>query len=95
MKHVLNNPFTQELSNPNDWLCPNLQVLSIDGCTSVDSLSIRTCVTSRLPSQQPINLLNKVQPRPIEELHISRCLGISLDAVQWLRMYVPVVHREF
>jgi hypothetical protein len=56
---------------------------------------MRAFVTSRLPSQQRVTHPSDVQPLPVEELHISRCLGISSGTVQWLRMYVPVVHREF
>ncbi|KAG9073704.1 hypothetical protein FS749_014756 [Ceratobasidium sp. UAMH 11750] len=84
-----------ELSNPHDWLCPKLRLLSVDGCTAVDSQSVRAFVTSRLPSQQQQHGPNLAQPVPIDELHLSRCLGISSDTVQWLKMYVPVVHREF
>ncbi|KAG8702585.1 hypothetical protein FRC08_003394 [Ceratobasidium sp. 394] len=84
-----------ELSNPHDWLCPKLRLLSVDGCTVVDSQSVRAFVTSRLPSQQREHGPTLAQPVPIDELHLSRCLGISSDTVQWLKMYVPVVHREF
>ncbi|KAG8743340.1 hypothetical protein FRC10_012219 [Ceratobasidium sp. 414] len=84
-----------ELSNPHDWLCPKLRLLSVDGCTAVDSQSVRAFVTSRLPSQQQAHGRNQIQPVPIDELHLSRCLGVSSDTVQWLKMYVPTVHREF
>lgn len=81
-----------ELSSPEELLCPNLRLLSIDGCTSVDSQAIRFLVGSRLTDQWRSKRPNAV---PIQELHISRCLQISPDTVQWLRMYVPTVHREF
>ncbi|KAG8755927.1 hypothetical protein FRC12_010729 [Ceratobasidium sp. 428] len=84
-----------ELSNPHDWLCPKLRLLSVDGCTAVDSQSVRGFVTSRLPSQQQEIGSNHIQPVPIDELHLSRCLGISSDTVQWLSMYVSLVYREF
>ncbi|CEL62583.1 Putative U6 snRNA phosphodiesterase OS=Bos taurus GN=USB1 PE=2 SV=1 [Rhizoctonia solani AG-1 IB] len=36
------SPFLlNELSNARLWLCPNLRLLSIDGCTSVDSQAVR------------------------------------------------------
>ncbi|CAE6458493.1 unnamed protein product [Rhizoctonia solani] len=36
------SPFLlNELSNTQTWLCPNLRLLSIDGCTSVDSQAVR------------------------------------------------------
>ncbi|CUA68783.1 Eukaryotic translation initiation factor 3 subunit A [Rhizoctonia solani] len=36
------SPFLlNELSNAQAWLCPNLRLLSIDGCTSVDSQAVR------------------------------------------------------
>ncbi|QRV92517.1 translation initiation factor 3, subunit a (eIF-3a) [Ceratobasidium sp. AG-Ba] len=84
-----------ELSNPHDWLCPKLRLLSVDGCTAVDSQSVRAFVISRLASQQRERQSRTPGPVPIQELHLSRCLGISSDTIDWLRLYVPVVHREF
>ncbi|CAE6523166.1 unnamed protein product [Rhizoctonia solani] len=85
------SPFLlNELSNAQAWLCPNLQLLSIDGCTSVDSQAVRILVSSRLLKRQ-----NSMRPGehcyqavPIQELHISRCLQISPDTVEWLKIAV-------
>ncbi|KAH7336995.1 hypothetical protein B0J17DRAFT_574670 [Rhizoctonia solani] len=92
------SPFLlNELSNTQAWLCPNLRLLSIDGCTSVDSQAVRVLVSSRLlegkTSMRPSE--SRSPAVPIQELHISRCLQISPDTVEWLKMYVPVVYREF
>ncbi|KAL5632625.1 hypothetical protein ACGC1H_005543 [Rhizoctonia solani] len=92
------SPFLlNELSNTQAWLCPNLRLLSIDGCTSVDSQAVKVLVSSRLlKRQKPMRPGEPCyQAVPIQELHISRCLQISPDTVEWLKMYVPVVHREF
>ncbi|KDN45348.1 hypothetical protein RSAG8_04935, partial [Rhizoctonia solani AG-8 WAC10335] len=92
------SPFLlNELSNAQGWLCPNLRLLSINGCTSVDSQAVRVLISSRLlERQKPIRAGEPRNPAvPIQELHISRCLQISPDTVEWLKMYVPVVHREF
>lgn len=84
----------QELSNSEEWLCPNLQRLSIDGCTSIDSQAVRTFIGSRMPNCQSPMRPNKPCALPIQELHIARCLLISPDTVQWLRTHVSRVCRE-
>ncbi|KAJ1303316.1 hypothetical protein OPQ81_011513 [Rhizoctonia solani] len=92
------SPFLlNELSNAQTWLCPNLRLLSLDGCTSVDSQAVRVLVSSRLLGKQNPTRRGEIRNLavPIQELHISRCLQISPDTVEWLKMYVPVVHREF
>ncbi|CAE7208838.1 unnamed protein product [Rhizoctonia solani] len=83
------SPFLlNELSNAQAWLCPNLRLLSIDGCTSVDSQAVRVLVGARLlerpKAMKPGELRN--QAAPIQELHISRCLQISPDTVEWLKI---------
>ncbi|KAK0201828.1 hypothetical protein DFS33DRAFT_1386131 [Desarmillaria ectypa] len=42
--------FLKGLSSSQPWVCPKLESLSLDGCTSLDWDSLRTFVESRLPS---------------------------------------------
>lgn len=37
------------MSSSQPWICPRLEELSIDGCTSLDWDSLRTFVEARLP----------------------------------------------
>ncbi|KAF8755324.1 hypothetical protein RHS01_05676 [Rhizoctonia solani] len=86
------SPFLlNELSNAQPWLCPNLRFLSIDGCTSVDSQAVRILVSSRLLESQKSMRQSELRnsAAPIQELHISRCLQISPDTVEWLKISPP------
>lgn len=39
----------QSLSSSQPWICPKLDTVTLDGCTSLDWDSLRTFVESRLP----------------------------------------------
>ncbi|KAF5369349.1 hypothetical protein D9758_002769 [Tetrapyrgos nigripes] len=40
----------KSLSSSQPWMCPKLQIVTLDGCTSFDWDSLRTFVESRLPA---------------------------------------------
>ncbi|KAF9267353.1 hypothetical protein L218DRAFT_856145 [Marasmius fiardii PR-910] len=42
--------FLKALATPQPWVCPRLETLILDGCTSYDWDSLRTFVESRLPA---------------------------------------------
>ncbi|KAG7088354.1 hypothetical protein E1B28_012358 [Marasmius oreades] len=42
--------FLKALSSPQSWVCPRLETVVFDGCTSFDWDSLRTFVESRLPA---------------------------------------------
>lgn len=47
--NLLKNLSTPPMSQT--WICPRLTTLGLEGCTSLDWESIRSCVESRLPAQ--------------------------------------------
>ncbi|KAF8627381.1 hypothetical protein AX17_006196 [Amanita inopinata Kibby_2008] len=50
------------LSSPQPWVCPRLESLTLDGCTSFDWDSLRTVVESRLPANP--NAYARFHPSP-------------------------------
>ncbi|KAF8631402.1 hypothetical protein AX15_002410 [Amanita polypyramis BW_CC] len=50
------------LSSPQPWVCPRLETLTLDGCTSIDWDSLRTVVESRLPPNP--NAYTRFHPSP-------------------------------
>ncbi|KAF7298992.1 F-box domain-containing protein [Mycena indigotica] len=55
------------LSSSQPWICPKLESLTLDGCTSLDWDSLRTFVESRLPANSPVYH----QPRAITSASVA------------------------
>jgi hypothetical protein len=121
---------TQSLSKPlsgHPWICPRLEILSLEGCSTLQSDSLRLLIESRLPASprayplskqpavgtpfcqgtsasgyarsqainaSPSGLVAHGLPRRLRSIDVTRCHQISMEMVQWMRMYVADVKYE-
>ncbi|KAJ7687201.1 hypothetical protein B0H14DRAFT_3101442 [Mycena olivaceomarginata] len=97
--------YSRALSSSQPWVCPKLESLTLDACTSLDWGSLRTFVESRLPANSHARHARSRSHLPARNLHppvylgplrlraidVTRCSQISQEMVQWLQLHVASV----